>query len=67
MSEINCSKYGLNIGDQLVYAATRYRRWWQFWKPRSWKEANTYTIVDVEGMPRVLKQRDVHLRSNKGK
>lgn len=32
----------INVGDRFTVTLPAYRRWWQFWKPRSWLETRTY-------------------------
>lgn len=32
------------IGE-VIYTTTRYRRWWQLWKPKSWTETGLYRVV----------------------
>ena len=37
---------------QYTFDVTVYRKWWQFWKPKSWVEREVhvfYTVIDCEG------------------
>jgi hypothetical protein len=39
----------LRLGDLVIMPMTVRRRWWQFWKPREWREDRTFKVSDVIG------------------
>lgn len=37
----------MKLGDTVTIPCTFRRKWWQFWKPRTWTVQRTFTVTEV--------------------
>lgn len=37
----------MKLGDTVTIPCTFRRKWWQFWKPRTWTVERTFTVTEV--------------------